>query len=267
MIGAMAGDIIGSVYEGRRWDIKTTDFPLFDPHCRFTDDTVLTAATADAILSGSPYGAKYKEWYRAYPDRGYGGHFRIWAASEDPNPYWSLGNGSAMRVSPVAWAFGTLERVLEEAGKSAEVTHNHPEGIRGAQTVAAAVFLARTGTSREEIRAYVRETFGYRLERTLDEIRPTYRFDSSCPGSVPEAITAFLESEGFEDAVRKAISLGGDSDTIACMTGAIAEAFYGGVPAEIEAEVLKRLDAPVRGVLQQFQQAFVVPGRRVPVPD
>jgi ADP-ribosylglycohydrolase len=251
MLGAIAGDVIGSVYEGR--EIKREDFPLFSPRCRFTDDTVLTVATAEAILSGADYGAKYREWYRAYPDRGFGGAFRAWGLSDAAGPYGSFGNGSAMRVSPVGWAFDGLDLVLAEARHSAAVTHDHPEGIKGAQATAAAVYLARTGASKDDLRAYLASTFGYDLNRTVEAIRPGYRFDVSCQGSVPEAVIAFLDSAGFEDAVRKAVSLGGDTDTQAAIAGSIAEAFYGGVPPEIERDVLRRLDARILAVLEAFR--------------
>jgi len=252
MIGAIAGDIIGSVYEHD--NITITDFPLFDPHCRFTDDTVLTVAVADAIMTGADYGHKLREWYQLYPDRGYGGGFRKWAAFREIRPRSSMGNGSAMRVSPVGFTFDTLEKVLEEAKKSAEPSHNDPEGIKGAQAVAAAIFLARTGSGKAEIKKYIERTFGYNLDDPIDEIRKHYRFDVSCPRTVPQAIRAFLESEGYEDAIRKAISIGGDSDTIACMAGGIAEAFYGEVPQEIATFVLERLDYALREVVIEFQQ-------------
>lgn len=250
MIGAIAGDIIGSVYEHH--NITITDFPLFDSHCRFTDDTVLTVAVADCLLHGKDYAQTFREYFQRYPYAGYGSGFRHWAQGPAKGPYYSLGNGSAMRVSPVGWAFNSLEEVLAEAKRSAEVTHNHPEGIKGAQAVASAIFLARTGYSREGIAAFITKTFGYRLDEPIDEIRKHYTFDVTCPGSVPQAIRAFLESEGYEDAVRKAISIGGDSDTIACITGGIAEAFYGGVPEEVASFALKRLDNALRGVVIEF---------------
>lgn len=254
MLGAIAGDIIGSVYE---WsNVRTTEFPLFRPRSSFTDDTVLSVAVADVLLHGGGYAARLKEYCRRYPNAGYGGTFYNWAFSERTEPYNSWGNGSAMRVSPVGFAGETLEGVLEEAKRSAEVTHNHAEGIRGAQATAAAIFLARTGRDKDEIRTYVRKTFWYGLRDTLDEIRPHYRFDVSCQGSVPEAIQAFLESESYEDAVRKAISIGGDSDTIACITGGIAHAFYGGVPEEIRAEVYDRLDPPLAAIVREFCHRF-----------
>jgi ADP-ribosylglycohydrolase len=253
MLGAIAGDIIGSVFENR--PIKTTQFPLFAPGCTFTDDSVLTIALADSIMSDSDYVDELKEYYEAYPYAGYGLHFHVWARSNRREPYNSWGNGSAMRVSPVGFAYETLEEVLEQAKRSAEVTHNHPEGVKGAQATAAAIFLARQGAEKEEIREYVRETFHYGLRETLDEIRPSYRFDVSCQGSVPEAITAFLESESYEDAVRKAVSLGGDSDTQACITGGIAQAFYG-LPPEIAERALEFLDPALRTVTLEFCERY-----------
>jgi ADP-ribosylglycohydrolase len=254
MLGAIAGDVVGSIYEHR--NIKTTRFPLFHPLCRFTDDTVLTVALADSILHGSRFVDLMKQYYRAYPHAGYGGYFHQWAQSEQSDPYNSWGNGSAMRASPVGFAFDALEEVLEQARRSAEVTHDHPEGIKGAQAVASAVFLARTGRTKEQIKGYVETAFGYRLDRSLDEIRPTYDFNVSCQGSVPQAIRAFLESEDFEDAVRKAISLGGDSDTIACMAGGIAQAFYGGVPETISSRVFEILDDHLGGMTRKFMQTY-----------
>jgi ADP-ribosylglycohydrolase len=259
MIGAIAGDIIGSVYEGPKRSIKTTAFTLFDPRCRFTDDTVLTCAVAEVIMSGGSYGETLKKYYLLYPLERYGGGFKHWAASEKTEPYNSKGNGSAMRVSPVGFAFDTLDEVLAEAKRSAEVTHNHPEGIAGAQAVASAIFLARTGKSKQEIKTFIEATFGYRLDEPLDEIRKYYRFDVTCKGSVPQAIIAFLESEGYEDAIRKTISLGGDSDTIACMAGGIAEAYYGGVPAEIVTRARSILDERLNRIVEKFS-AKVWPG-------
>ena len=257
MLGAIAGDIIGSVYEAL--PIKTTDFPLFHPRCRFTDDTVLTVALADSLMHGAPYVGLLKQYYRAYPHAGYGGSFHQWAQSEDSSPYNSWGNGSAMRVSPVGFACATLDDVLSQAQRSAEVTHDHPEGIKGAQAVASAVFLARTGQSKEQIKNYVEGAFGYDLDTPLDEIRPTYEFQVSCQKSVPQAIRAFLESDNFEDAVRKAISLGGDSDTLACMAGGIAHAFFGGVPEAITSRVYEVLDDQLGNVTRKFTEAFGCP--------
>ncbi|MDQ2730927.1 MAG: ADP-ribosylglycohydrolase family protein [Armatimonadota bacterium] len=256
MLGAIAGDVIGSIYE---WNnIRTTEFPLFSEGCRFTDDTVLTVAVAECILKGSDYVDAFHSYYSRYPHAGFGGSFRNWAGSKRREPYNSFGNGSAMRVSPVGYAFGTMPDVLREAERSAAVTHNHPEGIKGAQAVASAIFMARTGSSKDEIRAFMERSFRYDLSATLDDIRPLYRFDVSCQGSVPQAIRAFLESDGYEDAVRKAISLGGDSDTLACMAGGIAAAFYGGVPEPVREKALGILDEPLRAVAMEFCECYGV---------
>jgi ADP-ribosylglycohydrolase len=257
MLGAIAGDVIGSVYEGD--NVKTPDFgPLFGRFSRPTDDSVLTCAVAEWILrgAGDDLPDRLKAWFRQFPYAGYGGTFAKWATSSTRSPYNSWGNGSAMRASPVGFAFATLDETLRQASRSAEVTHNHPEGIKGAQATAGAIFLARTGRSKSEIRAFVESQFGYELSRPLAEIRPGYCFDVSCQGSVPEAIVAFLESTGWEDAVRKAISLGGDSDTIACITGGIAAAHYGGVPPAIRAEVEVRLPPAMRAILAEFLLSF-----------
>jgi ADP-ribosylglycohydrolase len=255
MLGAIAGDIIGSEYEAH--PIKTTRFPLFSPRCRFTDDTVLTVALADAILHDKDYATLMKEYYSLYPKAGYGSFFHGWARSAVHNPYGSFGNGAAMRISPAGWAYDTLEEVLQRAKGFTEVTHNHPEGIKGAQATAAAVFLARSGTPKGEIRQYVMKEFGYDLSRPLDEIRPAYRFDVTCQGTVPQAITAFIESVDFEDAIRKAVSLGGDSDTLACITGGMAEAYYGDVPDHIAANVYDILDERLSTVTRAFRKTFL----------
>src|SRR5947199_3521054 len=239
MLGAIAGDVIGSVHEASC--TKTKVFPLLTPQSRFRDDSVLTAAIADSLLHGRDYIDALHDWFHAYPDAGYGGTFWLWANSRRREPYKSWGNGSAMRVSPVAYVGTTLDEVLAEARRSAEVTHDHEEGIRGAQATAAAIFLARTGATKEQVRRHIEERFGYFLDETLNDLRPTYQFDASCQWSVPQSILAFLESTGYEDAVRNAISLGGDADTMACIAGAIAEAHYGGVPATITEPVLARL--------------------------
>ncbi|MDZ7753901.1 MAG: ADP-ribosylglycohydrolase family protein [Gammaproteobacteria bacterium] len=254
MIGAIAGDIIGSVYEA--WPIKTKDFPLFHPQGRFTDDSVLTVAIADAILGGRPYEDAVREFGRRHPDAGYGGRFISWLFAAAPRPYHSWGNGAAMRVSPVGFAFDTERDVLAEAAKTAAFTHDHPEGIKGAQATALAVFLARTGHDKEAIRALIAERFDYDLERSVEDIRPGYGFDVSCQGTVPEAIIAFLDSDSFEDAVRNAVSLGGDSDTLACIAGGMAEAFYGGVPDTIRDTVLSLLTPDLRVVVEAFQARF-----------
>ena len=231
MLGAICGDIIGSVHE--RAATKRTDFRLFDRAMRFTDDTVLTVATAHAILHGIPFADAYHEYGRRFPNCGFGSAFKRWLRSDDRQPYFSYGNGSAMRVSPVGWVAATEEEVLDLARRTAVVTHDHPEGIRGAEAVALAVFLGRTGRSKDQIRDRVTAVTSYDLTRSIARIRPRYRFDSSSQGSVPEAIIAFLESAGYEDAIRTAISLGGDADTQAAIAGAIAEAYFGTVPAEI----------------------------------
>jgi ADP-ribosylglycohydrolase len=252
MLGGIAGDIIGSRFEHAQ--IKTKDFELFSRQCTFTDDTVHTVAVADSLLNKTPYQVSFLRYFQSYPNAGYGNRFRRWARSMRPVPYGSYGNGSAMRVSPIAWFYDSLDKVLEEALHSAEVTHNHPEGIKGAQAVAGAIYMARTGASKPDIRQFVEGRFGYDLGQSLDEIRPTYSFNVTCQGSVPQAFVAFLEAEDFEDAVRNAVSLGGDSDTLACMAGSIAEAYFGGVPASIRMEVFERLDSPLADVVKEFQQ-------------
>jgi ADP-ribosylglycohydrolase len=250
IIGAIAGDIIGSVFE---WNnVKTTDFDLFCHQSKFTDDSVLTLATMDALINKKNYTEAYQSFGRNYPHRGYGGHFLSWIHSKNPEPYNSWGNGSAMRISPVGWYSNTLDEVMTEACKSAEVTHNHPEGIKGAQSTAVAIYMARTGKTKDEINKFITETFHYNLNRKIDDIRPTYKFDVSCQGSVPEAIIAFLESTDFENAIRLAISIGGDSDTIACITGGIAEAYYQAVPEYIIENVLKILPEELKKIVEEF---------------
>ena len=250
MLGAIAGDIIGSVHEFQA--PKHKDFPLFVAGSRYTDDSVLSVAVADCLLTGCNYVDKFHEYAHAYPHRGYGAGFWHWVTSGSRQPYNSWGNGSAMRVSHVGFAFQTLDEVLNHARASAEVTHNHPEGIRGAQATAAAIFLARQGDPKARIRSLIEKQFGYDLSRSTAEIRPTYSFNESCQETVPEAITAFLDSEDYEDAVRLAISLGGDADTLACITGGIASAFYGGVPASIGQRALTLLDEPLRRIVTRF---------------
>lgn len=254
MLGAIAGDVIGSVHEGS--GTKTKDFPLFVENSRFTDDTVLTVAVAECLLHGGSYIDLYHDYFHAYPRAGYGGNFFRWAAYRCRDPYYSWGNGSAMRVSPIGFAFNTMEEVLAHALQSAQVTHNHPEGLRGAQATAAAIFLARTGRTKTDIKAHIEREFGYNLSDRLDDIREQYTFDVSCQGSVPQSIIAFLEANDFEDAIRNAISLGGDADTMACIAGGIAEAFFGGVPTEIASRTLTVLDERLRGVVSEFQGRF-----------
>jgi ADP-ribosylglycohydrolase len=254
LIGALAGDIIGSRFE--RYNIKSTEFDLFQRSSHFTDDTVLTIATAESILNKSSIAEAFQKYGRRYPNAGYGGTFYRWIFEENPQPYNSWGNGSAMRVSPVGHAYSSEEEVLEQAKKSAEVSHNHEEGIKGAQATAMCVFLARTGHSKDEIRRYVESNFGYDLSISLDEIRPNYYFDVSCQGSVPHAIRAFLESNDFESAIRLAISIGGDSDTIACISGGIAQAYYKYIPEEIVQGVLERLPSELLDVVLQFDEKY-----------
>lgn len=277
MLGAIAGDIIGSMREKRnhalyrlskmtirddaamqreRAHTKREDFELFEGYNNFTDDTVMTLAVADAILNHKPYGATIKAYGRQFPDRGYGGRFQKWLKSDELTPYNSYGNGSAMRVSPVAFAFDTLEEVLAEAKASAEVTHNHPQGIEGAQAAAAAVFMARQGESKETIREYLIETFEYPMQDTIADIRPGYKFDATCEGSVPEAIIAFLDSTSYEHAVRLAISLGGDADTQAAIAGAIAQAFYKKIPEEIVTRTKAVLGSQLWQLTEDFHQAY-----------
>jgi ADP-ribosylglycohydrolase len=254
MIGAIAGDIIGSVYEFGR--TKSKAFPLFGPASAFTDDSVLTVAVARAILTDGDYRKSVRDIGRRYPNAGYGGFFRSWLDSPDPKPYNSWGNGSAMRVSPVGFAFDSVDEVLREARRSAEFTHDHPEGIKGAQAAALAVFLARTEWDKDLIRTEITNRFGYDLNRTVDDIRPSYCFDESCQRTVPEAIIAFLDSVSYEDAIRNAVSLGGDSDTLACITGGIAEAYYGPVPAVIAEQVKEILPADLWGIVEGFRTKF-----------
>lgn len=254
MLGAIVGDIAGSTYERRNFKFESCE--IFAKGSRATDDTVLTLATADHFLFGNSYAEVYRQFGRNYPHAGYGASFRKWMLSEKPEPYQSWGNGSAMRVSPIAWVADDIEWALEEAKRSAEVTHDHPNGIKGAQAVVAAVFLARQGKSKESIRSYLSNQFGYDLNRTVEDIRPDYYFDVSCEGSVPEAIVAFLDSTNFETAIRKAISLGGDSDTIACISGAIADAFYGGVPRWMKAYCMNVLDVAQRSIINDFWHRY-----------
>ena len=262
MYGAILGDIIGSPYE---FDMgsKTKDFPLFSEHSTFTDDTVMTLAVAEAYMDAPDdenmirqrLVASMQKWGHRYPGAGYGLRFCKWLDNGDPQPYRSFGNGSAMRVSPVAWLYNDLNTVRAMARLSAEVTHNHPEGIKGAEATASAIFLARTGSTKAEIRAYIEKQFSYDLSRTCDEIRPNYRHVESCQETVPEAITAFLEGDSFEDVIRTAVSLGGDCDTLTCIAGSIAEGFYG-VPGELKRECRSRLPGNLLEVLLRFDALY-----------
>ena len=262
MLGAILGDIIGSPYEFTQNNIKTTEFPLFSENSHFTDDTVMTVAVAEGLLNGGGDTERTRDevitamrkYGRMYPWAGYGQRFVLWLASKDPAPYGSYGNGSAMRVSSAAWLYNDLATVEQIATISAEVSHNHPEGIKGAQATAAAIFMARKGESKAAIKEYIQSRHGYDVSRTPEMIRPGYRHVESCQETVPEAIIAFLHSTGFEDAVRIAVSLGGDSDTLAAITGSIAEAAYG-IPDALRQEALDRLDAPLLAVYERFKEA------------
>lgn len=259
MLGALIGDITGSIYEWRNH--KSKDFPLLSPDCRMTDDSVMTAAVASALLMGFEETGLFQKNLveemrrlgRKYPGLGYGPRFEAWLADPDPKPYHSLGNGSAMRVSPVAWAAQDLPQCLALAKAAAEVTHDHPDGIAGACALAGAVFLARMGEGKAAIVDHV--TRYYPLDFTLDEIREAYSFDVSCAGSVPQAVQAFLEAESFEQAIRNAVSIGGDSDTIACMAGAVAAAFYG-IPRDLRDQFLPFIDGEVRNIYDRFIQQY-----------
>ncbi len=267
MIGAILGDMIGSPYEFiKDGNGKTKEFPLFVERSTFTDDSVMSIALADALMGISDVTEEIvkkavieamQRWGRKYPNAGYGGNFYGWIFDPNPQPYGSWGNGSAMRVSPVGWLYDTLEQTREVARWTAEVSHNHPEGIKGAESIASAIFLARTGVSKDEIRDYIETEFGYDLSRTCDEIRPGYTFNESCQDTVPQAITAFLEGEDFEDVIRTAVSLAGDCDTLTCIAGSMAEAFYG-VPDELKKECKKRLTDEMVEVVERFEDNFEV---------
>lgn len=263
MFGAILGDIIGSLYEFDRGG-KTKEFELFGKGAAYTDDTVMTMAVAEALLLVGKeatvreiedvVSATMQEYGKRYPRGDYGVRFAQWLLAETPQPYGSHGNGSAMRVSAAGWLYDNLERTREVAAATAAVTHNHPEGIKGAEATASAIYLARTGKTKAEIKSYIEAEFGYNLSRTCDEIRPYYRHVESCQETVPEAITAFLEGTGFEDVLRTAVSLGGDCDTLAAIAGSIAEAYYG-VPEELKKEAMKRLPEEFKKVIEKWQNA------------
>lgn len=261
MLGAIIGDVVGSIYEFNNH--RSKEFDIYTEGMSFTDDTVMTAAVAEWLMLTDRSMAKLEDtmvyWGKQYGGAGYGGRFYCWLFSpralgygDKRVPYNSFGNGSAMRVSAVGWMFDTLEETEEWAKRSAEITHNHPEGIKGAQATAAAIFMARTGATKEQIKAYIEQKYGYDLSRTCDEIRPMYQFNETCQGTVPEAIIAFLESTDFEDAIRTAVSLGGDSDTLACITGGIAEAYYREIPGWMVKGVWGKLDEDLRNVVCNF---------------
>lgn len=257
MLGAVIGDIAGSRFEFDNY--RHTDFDIFSPDSDFTDDTICTVAIADWVLQGcnDNLASILQGWCRAYPcpKGAYGGRFSQWIEWKDPEPYNSWGNGSAMRVSAVGWAFATLEETLHFAEQSAAVTHNHPEGIKGAQAVAAAVFWARTGMGKAQIKENITRQFGYDLSQSCDQIRPHYHFNESCQETVPQAVTAFLESDDFEHAIRLAVSLGGDSDTLAAITGSIAEAYHG-IPASMREHALAILPRRIAETLLTFESKY-----------
>ena len=262
MYGALLGDMIGAPYEFDMGN-KTKEFPLFCSESHYTDDSVMTIAVAEALLDSrfredaeirTALVKSMRKWGRKYPHAGYGGRFRDWLRAKNPEPYGSFGNGSAMRVSAAGWLFDTLEDTRAKAMLTAEVTHNHLEGIKGAEATASAIFLARTGHSKDEIRDYIVKEFDYDLSRTCDQIRPKYYHVESCQGTVPEAITAFLEGADFEDVIRTAVSLGGDCDTLTCIAGSIAEAFYG-VPEQLKDECRSRLPKDMLDILGRFDIA------------
>ncbi len=260
MYGAILGDIVGSPFEFDQGN-KSKEFPMFSSTSMYTDDTVMTVAVAEALLNAGKDAdpdqirreviASMQRWGNAYPHAGYGSSFRWWLRAKDPKPYNSYGNGSAMRVSAAGWMYDSIERTREVAVATADVSHNHPEGIKGAEAVASVIFLARTGSSKEDIKRYVLQSFGYDLSRTIDEIRPDYHHVESCQATVPEAITAFLEGTSFEDVMRTAVSLGGDCDTLTDIACAMAEAFYG-MPENLRAEVRKRIEPDMLEVVKRF---------------
>ena len=262
MIGAILGDMVGAPFEFDRGS-KIKDFgPLFGKWSQYTDDSVMTIAVAEGLMNAGIEAdtetikkeviRSMKKWGRKYPDAGYGGRFGAWLYFDSDEPYGSWGNGSAMRVSSVGWMFDSIERTREVAKATAEVTHNHPEGIKGAEATASAIFFARMGKTKDEIKKYIIDEFGYDLSRTLDQIRPEYHHVESCQETVPEAITAFLEGNDFEDVVRCAVSLGGDCDTLTCIAAGIAEAFYG-ISEEYKAEAINRLEEDMRDVYMCFE--------------
>ena len=260
MIGAIIGDFCGSIYERRsvRWDGKT---PLGTGPCRLTDDSILTFATAEAILNGDvqpeAFARAYMRWARDYPGRGYGHGFSTWVEAGQLTKNGSFGNGSAMRASPIGWAAGTLDQALDLARASVEYTHGHPEGVKGAQAIAGSVFLLRSGMTNDELKSWLYSSFGYDLSRSVRQIAASgYRFDSTCQGSVPEAITCFLETSSFEDAIKNAFLLNGDVDTQADMAGALAQVRFG-VPFGLRTMAERAMDARMRSILSAFESRFV----------
>ena len=258
ILGAIAGDTIGSIYEFS--PTKDKNFTLLDSRMEYTDDSIMTIAVAQWVMTGRnlvecmlSLGRKYR-----YPMGSYGGNFSAWLDASHPRPYGSWGNGSAMRCSAVGFAYDTLEETLEAAKASADVTHNHPEGIKGAQATAAAIFMARHGASKEEIRQYIMNEFGYDLNRTCDDIRPIYHFDGSCQGTVPESLIAFFDSKDYEDSIRLTVSLGGDADTMGAITGAIAIAYYKEMPDEIYNFTVSKLPDDLKDLVMEFENKYTI---------
>lgn len=264
MYGAIIGDIVGSRFEFDRGN-KSKEFELFTPQCEFTDDTVMTVAVAEALLNAGKDADEQaikaeliksmKKWGQAYPDAGYGARFIDWVLTNDPKPYGSYGNGSGMRVSPAGWLYDTIERTREVARWTSEVTHNHPEGIKGAESTAAAIFLARHGSSMDDIRNYLEAAFGYDLSRSLDVIRPAYHHVEDCMHTMPEAFECFLESESYEDCLRNVVSIGGDTDTLGAIAGGIAEAFWG-IPSDLITKADEYLDSVFYEIIERFSQTI-----------
>lgn len=250
MLGAIIGDIVGSRFEFHNH--RDEEFEMFDKSCFFTDDTVLTFATFYALKSSIPFYEAYKKFFRLYPNKGFGGRFRFWASSNDLNPYYSFGNGSAMRISPIGFLFNDLSEVLKNAELSASSTHNHPEGIKGALATAHAVFLSRNHIPKVEIQKEIEDNYGYNLNFNLEELRRSYKFNETCQETVPQAIFTFLISSSFEDSIRKGISIGGDSDTIGAINGAIAEAYYG-IPEEFRSKAIQYLDDFLTELFFEYQ--------------
>lgn len=258
MIGAILGDIIGSRFEFSKVSKKSEDFELFTDKCEFTDDTVLTIATMDSILNNIPFDKSYSYWGNKYPTCSYGSRFRDWLEDDIKEPYYSYGNGSAMRVSPIGFAYNDLKTVMDKAEESAIVTHNHDEGIKGAEAVAVCVYLARNKTPKKIIKEIIETYFDYDLSRKLEDIRPYYQFNETCQGSVPESIICSLEGNSFEDCIRKAISLGGDTDTMGAIVGGIAEAYYG-IPIELTIKMISYLPEEMLDIICKFYDKYINP--------
>ncbi|MBN2862373.1 MAG: ADP-ribosylglycohydrolase family protein [Bacteroidales bacterium] len=258
MYGAILGDLCGSLYESENLKSDTPEkISLLNKKAFYTDDSVLSCAIAEAILESEDYTSSLKKWARKYPKAGYGYRFAKWAvSSDDVSAYRSCGNGSAMRVSPLGWAFDTLEKTLEEAENSAIGTHHHREGIKGARAVAAAIFLARTGAGKEEIKKYIQKKFHYRLNKSIGEIRKNYRFEATCQRTVPQAITAFLESSDSVSTIQLALSLGGDSDTLACIAGSIAEAYYKDIPDDLIEYAESIIPEEMKTIIDRFHDKY-----------